>query len=336
MGRKRNTARARLQISPLATRQHGVISRTQLRGLGFTRDQVATRIEDGTLIRIHRGVFAVGHRAIGRHGQMLAAVLACGEGAAVSHGTAAELLGLWRKQPVLIDITSGRQAGRKTDGVRWHRSRVGADEVDRRDGIPCTSVTRTLVDLAGRLGDRSLRGLVEQAAVLRLLDVEDIDRVLARRRRRGAPRLRAILAPWHELGGDQPRLRSVLEAKLLAAILQAGLPAPKCNVKLQLDGHRFEVDFLWAEQRVVVEADGAETHGTSVAFHRDRRRDQILMVAGYRSVRVTWDQLKDEPVATIRRIARMLEVPGEGLEPSLPGPKPGVLADYTTPDRVRA
>lgn len=267
---------------------------------------------------------------------MLAVVLACGEDAVLSHGSAAELLGLWQKQPVLIDVTSGRQAGRKIDGVRWHRSPVGADEVDRHDRIPCTSVARTLVDMAGRVGDRSLRGLVEQAAVLRLLDVEDINRVLAGCRRRGAPRLRAILEPWHDLGEDRPRLRSVLEAKLLSAVLGAGLPAPECNVTLKLDGHRLEVDFLWAEQRLVVETDGAETHGTSVAFRRDRWRDQILTAAGYRTARVTWGQLRDESEAAVRRIARMLEVPGEGLEPSLPGPKPGVLANYTTPDRVRA
>ena len=192
------------------------------------------------------------------------------------------------------------------------------------------------MDLAGRLGDRSLRGLVEQAAVLRLLDVGGIDRVLARQRRRGAPLLRSILEPWRDLGEKRPRLRSVLEAKLLAAILDAGLPAPRCNATLNLDGNRLEVDFLWAEQRLVVETDGAETHGTTVAFRRDRWRDQILTAAGYRTARVTWGQLEDESVATVGRIARMLEAPGEGLEPSLPGPKPGVLADYTTPDRVRA
>lgn len=307
-----------------------------MRDLGLSDEQVDGGMEKGALIGVYRGVFAVGHQAIGRHGQMLAAVLACGDGAVVSHGSAAELLGLWRKQPVLTDITSGRQAGRKIDGVRWHRSSVANDEADRRDAIPCTSVARTLVDLAGRVGDRSLRGLVEQAAVLQLLVVEDIDRVLTRCNRRGAPRLRAILQPWRDPGGDRPRLRSALEAKLLAAILGAGLPAPECNATLKLDGNRLEVDFLWTEQRLVVETDGAETHGTSVAFRRDRWRDQVLAAAGYRTARVTWGQLRDESAATVRRIARMLEVPGEGLEPSLPGPKPGVLADYTTPDRVRA
>lgn len=295
---------------------------------------IATRIAAGRLHPLLRGVFAVGHRVIGRQGEMHAALLACGDGAVVSHGSAAELLGLWRKQAVLIDVTSSRQAGREIDGVRWHCSAVAEDEVDGRDGIACTSVARTLADLAGRVGDRSLRGLVEQAAVLRLLDVGDVDRVQDRCRRRGAPRLRTILQPWRRLGENRPRLRSVLEAKLLAAIIDAGLPTPECNVTLRLEGHRIEVDFLWAEQRVIVETDGAETHGTSVAFRRDRWRDQVLTAAGYRAIRVTWDQLEDEEVATLHRIERMLEVPGEGLEPSLPGPKPGVLADYTTPDRV--
>lgn len=283
-----------------------MISRAQLREIGLTADQIGTRVARGFLIPIHRGVFAVGHGAFGRRGQMQAALLACGRGAVISHGSAAELHSLWRKQPVVIDTTSPCQAGRKVDGVRWHHSPVAEDEVDRCEGIPCTSVARTLADLAGRLGDRSLRGLVEQAAVLRLLDVEDIDRVLAQRRRRGAPRLRAILQPWRALGEKRPLLRSVLEAKLLVAILDAGLPAPECNVTLALASHRLEVDLLWAEQRLVVEADGEASHGTPVAFRRDRWRDQILASAGYRCVRVTWDQLEGERDATLMRIERAL------------------------------
>ncbi len=237
---------------------------------------------------------------------MLAALLASGGDAVVSHGSAAELLGLWQKQPALIDVISRRQGGRKIDGVRWHLSPVAGDEVDRRDGIICTSVARTLVDLAGRVGDRSLRELVEQASVLQVLNVEDIDRVLARRRRRGAARLRAILAFWRELGENRPRLRSVLEAKLLASIGDAGLPPPECNVTLQLGVHRLEVDFLWKKQGLVVETDGAKTHQTRAAFRRDRWRDQVLAAAGYRAVRVTWSQLEDELDATLERIEHML------------------------------
>jgi len=240
---------------------------------------------------------------------MLAAVLACGDGTVISHGSAAELLGLWDKKPILNNVIAGSQVGRKIDGVRWHRvRRPEQDEVTVRGGIPCTNASRTLVDMAGSLGDKSLRRLVEQAAVLRLLDVECVDRVLGRGRRRGAPRLRAILVPWRGEDERLPRLRSLLEARLLPRLVKAGLPCPRCNVKLRIDGKLFEVDLLWEKERLIIETDGEETHGTRIAFQRDRWRDQVLMAAGYRTARVTWIQMEDEPAAIVARIKRMLDM----------------------------
>lgn len=294
-------------IAALAERQHGIVSRRQLCELGLTDDMIDGRTISGRLHRVLREVYAVGHRGIGRRGSMLAAVLACGEGAVVSHGSAAELLGLWDKRPVLVNITGSSQAGRKIDGVRWHRVlRPERWEVTAREGIPCTTVSRTLVDLAGNVSLKTLSRLVEQAAVLRLLDVPDIDRVLARGRRRGAPRLRAVLASWRDEGEMMPRLRSLLEARILPAIVAAGLPRPECNVELQIEGRRLQVDLLWKEQRLVIETDGEQTHGTRAAFQRDRWRDQLLVSAGYRTARVTWQQLDEEPSAVVARIKRML------------------------------
>lgn len=126
-------------------------------------------------------------------------------------------------------------------------------------------------------------------------------------RRRGAPRLRAILAPWRQEGKPTPKLRSRLEARLLPRLVEEGLPRPGCNVRLQIDGHWLEVDLLWEEQRLAIETDGEETHGTRAAFQRDRWRDQLLVAAGYRTARVTWEQVRDEPSAVINRIARMLK-----------------------------
>ncbi|HEX6227931.1 MAG TPA: DUF559 domain-containing protein [Solirubrobacterales bacterium] len=142
---------------------------------------------------------------------------------------------------------------------------------------------------------KSLRRVVEQGAVLGQLDVEAVDRILARGPRRGAPQLRAVLKPWRTGDGDVPRLRSTLEAWVLSAAVEAGLPRPKCNTELHLDGEDLEVDLLWEEQRLVIETDGEETHGTRIAFRLDRRRDQVLGAAGYRTARVTWDQMEDEP-----------------------------------------
>lgn len=239
---------------------------------------------------------------------MIAAVLSCGDGAVLSHGSAAELIGLWDKRPHAIDVIAPRRAGRKIDGVRWHNvPRPSPTETEVRHGIPCTTASRTLVDMAGRLGEKSLRRLVEQAAILRLLDVREVDRILARGRRRGSRWLEAALQPWRTNDNRRPRLRSPLEARLLPALLAAGVPRPECNARLLLDGEPAEIDLLWEKQRLAIETDGEETHGTPVAFQEDRRRDQLLGAAGYRVARVTWRQAEDETAAVVERIRRMLD-----------------------------
>lgn len=239
---------------------------------------------------------------------MLAAVLACEKETALSHGSAAELLGLWNKQLPVVHVIPPDWSGRKIAGIRWHRVRLPMpDETEICEGIRCTTVSRTLVDMAGESGWMRLRGLVEQAAILRQLDVDEIDRVLSRGRRRGAPRLRTILAGWRNTAESRPRVRSRLEARLLPRLIEEGLPVPHTNVKLVIDAHQLEVDFLWEEHRLVIETDGEETHGTPAAFQRDRWRDQLLIAAGYRTARITWAQVRDEPNAVIHRIMRMLK-----------------------------
>jgi very-short-patch-repair endonuclease len=308
MDRKKRTGSSGHAIAQLASGQHGVVSREQLRAIGLSDDEISDRTLSGALQPLFRGTFAVGHRAITRKSRLLAAVLACGEDTVLSHGAAAELLGLWDKRLPVIDVIPPNWSGRKIQGIRWHRVRLPlADEVEVRERILCTNVSRTLVDMAGRTGWTSMRRLVEQAAILRVLDVDEVDRVLARGRRPGAPRLRTILVPWRNTAERQPRLRSRLEARLLPRLIEEGLPVPRSNVKMNIDGYRFEVDLLWERQWLAIETDGEETHGTSLAFHRDRKRDQILLAAGYRTARITWDQVRDEPTAVINRIARMLK-----------------------------
>lgn len=266
------------------------------------------RVRQGHLHSLFHGTFAVGHRAISNTGRLLAAVLACESGAVLSHGSAAELLGLWHKRLVVVHVIPPDWSGRKIPGIRWHRVRLPLeDEFEIRDGIPCTTVSRTIVDMAGESNWGQLRRVVEQAAILRQLDVDEIDRILARGRRRGAPRLRTILAGWRGAAEPRPRVRSRLEARLLPRLIEEGLPAPRTNVKVWVDGHRFEIDLLWEEQRLAIETDGEETHATQAAFQRDRKRDQILTAAGYRTARITWRQVVDEPNAVVYRIARMLK-----------------------------
>jgi Transcriptional regulator, AbiEi antitoxin/Protein of unknown function (DUF559) len=295
-------------IAELAERQHGVASRRQLAALGLSEREIDLRIASGALHPVFRGAFAVGHRCIGRHGRMMAAVLACGAGTVLSHGSAAELLGLWDKRAVPVDVIPPRRAGRKIPDIRWHNVRRPEQrEIEIREGIPCTTVSRTLVDMAGRTSFASQRRLVEQAAVLRRLDVPEVDRVLSKGRRRGTPNLRAILDLWRTDDERKPRLRSPLEALLLPALIAAGVARPECNVTLRVDGGKpIEVDLLWQDQRLAIETDGEETHGTRSAFQEDRRRDQRLVAAGYRVARVTWRQAEDEPTAVVARIRRML------------------------------
>ena len=295
-------------LAARAAQQHGVVSRQQVRELGLTDREIAVRVRRGHLQPLFHATFAVGHRAINKEGRMLAAVLACQEGTVLSHGSAAELLRLWDKRLPVVHVIPPDWSGRKIPGIRWHRVRLpDPDEIVLRSGIRCTTVSRTIVDMAGQSGSPQLRRLVEQAAILRLLDVEEIDLVLSRGRRRGAPRLRAILSPWRGISEERPRIRSRLEARLLPRLTEEKLPSPRCNARLQIDGHRLEIDMLWEEQKLAIETDGEETHGTPVAFQRDRLRDQILVAAGYRTARITWAQVRDEPNAVVTRISRMLK-----------------------------
>lgn len=271
----------------------------------MSRRAAAHRAKVGRLHRVHRGVYAVGHDAIGSYGRHLAAVLACGPGSVISHLSAAALLGLRDPEPVVIDVIVTCQAGRKIDGIRARRCRAPApDEVTVHKGIPCTTPARTFVDLAGTLGRQSLCRVVEQAAVLRILDIAAVDMAIGRAKgRRGLPTLRAILDTWRTENSSLPLIRSPLEAMLLPLIVAAGLPRPLCNHTLQAGGRKLEVDLYWPEQKLVVEADGYASHGTKAAFERDPRRVQDLMRSGYQVVRFTWEQVEQEPnraVATIR------------------------------------
>ncbi len=237
-----------------------------------------------------------------------AALLACGEGAVVSHGTAAALWGITDRWPTLIDVTVPVAAGRKLDGVRCRRCRYpDPAEVCEPQGVTCTTPARTLVDQAGSVGLKTLREQVERAAVLKLLDLDELDLAMARAKgRRGLKWLRAVANDWRSEDDSVPDVRSVFEARALPRLVAQGLPRPLCNEPIQVEGETLIVDFFWPDQRFVVETDGRETHETPVAFQRDRRRDQLLLAAGYRPSRVTWIQMRDELEEVVARTARGL------------------------------
>jgi hypothetical protein len=260
---------------------------------------------------VHRGVYALGHRSISRIAHLRAAVLACGEGAVISHGTAAAFHGLWDKWPALIDVTVPNQAGRKIDGVRCRRCRYPSpEEIEGRGGVACTTLSRTLVDLAGMVGLTSLRRTVGRAAILRRLDLDAVDVAMHNAKgRRGMRALELALIPYRTKDGEVPDVRSDFETLVLPELVEMGLPRPGCNVWLHVDDERFLVDFLWDSARVIVETDGRETHETPTAFQSDRRRDQFLAAAGYRVLRVTWNQIHGERAAVLDRIGRALSLP---------------------------
>ena len=287
----------RRRLAELANRQFGVLSRGQLRECGMSDSAIKHAIATDRLIPVLRGVYALGRSGIGERGRMFAATLACGEGAFVSHRSAAALMGLLDRAPASVDVIAPGQRGRKIDGVHWHGVRAPRPwEIGSFDGVPCTSPARTLVDLAGEVGMRTLRSCFERAAARKLLDVEAIELAMGSEPRRGMPDLRALLDEWQPAAtiAATERLKSSLEAKVLPLLARQGLPAPLCNAPVELVSGRIEVDFLWPEQRVVVEADSRDFHATDFAFERDRWRDRELMRVGFSTLRVTRRQAERE------------------------------------------
>jgi Transcriptional regulator, AbiEi antitoxin/Protein of unknown function (DUF559)/AbiEi antitoxin C-terminal domain len=282
-------------IAELASRQHAVVSLVQLKALGLSESAVRSRVGAGRLHRVHRGVYAVGHPLLTVRGRLMAAVLACGRDAVLSHRSAAELWGLRDSARANIDVTSPRRAGRSRGGIDVHRAdTLQPDDVTDHDTIPCTTVARTLLDLADVVNRRQLERACDEADVRRLLDATALDAVLSRANgRRGAPVLRAILAEY-DIG--EGITRNDFEEAFLALCDRAGLPRPEINVWIALpDGGHAQADFLWRDRRLIVETDGRAAHATRRAFEHDRRRDQRLLVAGWRVIRVTWRRLTQEP-----------------------------------------
>jgi Protein of unknown function (DUF559) len=296
-------------VARVAERQHGLVSRQQLRDLGMTEAGIANAIARDRMYRIFREAFAVGHTRVGKRGRLLAAVLSCGPGSVVSHGSAAFLLGLWEFEPAEVDVIAPIQMGRKIGGIRRRFVPApSAKESKRHDGVPTTTPPRTIVDLAGIVQARSLSRTIEQAAVLGMLDIPEIDRILAGPRRRGSPLLREMLEDWRRYKGET-RLRSIMEAKLLPLLTRLNLPIPGCNEKLTLDGETFEIDFLWRERRLAIETDGRQFHDNPNALLRDSNRNRALAKAGYSVLRLSWEDLRDRSEATMAEIAHILISP---------------------------
>ena len=231
----------------------------------------------------------------------MAAVLAAGPAAVLSHRSAAALWDLRSSASRRVEVTAARQ--HKRPGIEVHRARLEPDESTQVDGIPVTTVARTLLDLATVLPRSQLERATERAEALQLTDVVPLDALLERHRgHRGTSALREIV----KAGVLFALTRSEVEDRFLTFLDVHGLARPEVNANLHLDGRWFEADFLWRDQRVVVELDGHQTHGTRAAFERDRERDRILQAHGWRVIRITWRQLHEHPDAVAADLARLL------------------------------
>ena len=293
-------------IAGLAGRQHGVVTRAQLDNLGLGRGAIARRIERGRLHRVHRSVYAVGHRVLSPRGRWMAAVLAAGPGGVLSHRSAAALWGLRTFGPRLPEVTAAprRRAG---PGVEVHHTRLSEEEVTEREKIPVTTASRTLLDLAAVLPRRQLERALQEAEVRRLGDLVSLEDLLVRHpRRRGTVILRSVLASGR-IGENVTR--SDLEERFLAFLDRAALPRPEINAQVEIAGRLIECDCLWRPQRVIVELDGHAVHGRRDAFEADRARDRALQAARWRVVRVTWRQLHREAERVTADMRELLRSP---------------------------
>src|SRR4051812_855658 len=288
------------ELAALAARQHGVVSHAQLRALDIAPRAIAHRLAAGRLHRVHQGVYAVGHTVLGVRGRWMAAVLACGPAAALSHASAAALWEIRASDAVYTDVTA-RRTGRKRPGIRIHRPRtLPASEVSERHGIPTTTPARTILDLAATLQPDRLNYVLDAAERRQLTDYPALD-ALARAHpgHRGAAKLRRALRT-HTAGAVLTK--SELERRFLALCKERGLPQPMVNVH-----HAgVEVAFLSPEPRAAVEPDGWESPRTRQAFERARRRDAALTRAGSRTPRFTHRRVIHEPAAVAATLAAAL------------------------------
>ena len=305
IGRKREHPLDR-QISDLASGQHGAVAVRQIVALGLSASAVRSRVANGRLHAVQSGVVAiVPPTLLTRRGRIMAAVLACPPSTVASHRAAASVIDLRVLGRAWIDVTTPRSKGRQRDGIRVHSgATLTRGDLTVIDSIPCTTLARTLLDVAEDAARREVERAIDRAAELRLLDLTAIDDVLGRATgRRGAALLRAVLDE-HRAGSTLTR--NDLEEAFLRIARDAGTAPDAVNEWIVFaEGSGAEADFLWRTQRLIVEVDGRDPHTTRRAFESDRRRDQRLMLLGWRVVRFTWRQVVFAPAevaATLRRL----------------------------------
>lgn len=281
-------------IAAVAAKQFGYITREQLYALGLSRRAIEFRIEVGRLIPVYRGVYAVGYVNRTPVARSCAAVLACGERAMLSHGSAASLWGFYKHWDEPFEVIAPSIRIRR--GIKVHRSRtLGRWDITRQLGIRVTTPARTVLDNAPRLTGKRLSRFVNDALRTPYLHVASLADVLNRNPNHpGTGRLRRFV--------DSPTTNSPLEDDFLEFARRYGLPMPVTNTHLL----GYEIDVLYPRERVIVEIDGADFHMDRDSFERDRKRDAIMLEAGIATVRITDERMKHEPEEEARRLLEIL------------------------------
>lgn len=260
-------------IAALAGRQYGLVTRAQLGRLGVRRGALAHRLDTGMLVALYRHVYAVGHAAPRPEARWLGAVLACGDGAVLSHRSAAALWAMQAAEGRYPDVTVGREVRRRLEGIDVHHATLAPSDRTTWLGIPVTTPARTLVDLAHVLTAEELARALREAQFLRIFNVAETRAALTRRPSRAL----------RELLDDLAVTQSALEDRFLVLCVRHRLPRPRTQQVVL--GRR--VDFLWPRERLIVETDGWRAHGTAAAFQRDRTTTNALLLAGYVVLRFT-------------------------------------------------
>jgi very-short-patch-repair endonuclease len=277
-----------------------VVSSRQLVALGYSRDAISYATRAGRLHRLHRGVYAVGHRGLTWEGRCPAAVLACAPNAVASHLSAAWLWGLLRSRPGTFHVTALTRRHAK-NLIEVHYAPLSDEDLAVCDDIPATSVPRTLLDYAAISTDARLERALELSEERELFDLSAVEELFGRAGSHpGAGRLRRALAIYRD---DPSFTRSQLERRFRDLVRRSGLPMPAANFWVG----EYEVDAYWPAERFGVELDVYETHGTRAAFERDRRRQEDLKLRGIETIRITGPRLDREPAKVIERVAALLQ-----------------------------
>jgi Protein of unknown function (DUF559) len=295
-------------VADLAKAQHAVFDLSQLLEAGWSDSAVHKRTAARQLHRIFHTVYSiVPPPLLRREGWWMAAVLACGPGAVLSHRSAGALHALRPYNGTKIDVTVPRRSSRRHPGITIHRSTtLTRADTTTVDGIPCTTVSRTLFDLADVVNRRGLERAFDQSESLEVFDLIAIQDQLERNAgRRRAVGLVKLVLNEHYLGST-PTWND-FEERFYVISDSVGVPRPEVNQWLMLPdgGPAIKPDFMWRERRLIIETDGKRTHGTRQTFESDRRRDQRLVLAGWRVIRITWRQVFRRP-REVRDLLRRL------------------------------